>query len=109
MLFEEKKDFCNLRFLTNFIFNRNPKKIPEKIFLMKIFTPTLEQYDAEYADEKDHPGMSPFLNSMLTNGNYFFTAIFAVESFAKLAAMSPRYFFAVSIHSLIVAFIKLPY
>ncbi len=33
--------------------------------------------------------------SMLTNGNYFFTAIFAVESFVKLAAMSPRYFFSV--------------
>ena len=33
---------------------------------------------------------------MLTNGNYFFTAIFAVESFVKLAAMSPRFFFAVS-------------
>ena len=32
---------------------------------------------------------------MLTNGNYFFTAIFAVESFVKLAAMSPRYFFSV--------------
>lgn len=34
--------------------------------------------------------------SLLTNGNYFFTTIFAVESFTKLAAMSPRYFFAVS-------------
>jgi hypothetical protein len=32
---------------------------------------------------------------MLTNGNYFFTAIFAAESFIKLASMSPRYFFAV--------------
>ena len=32
---------------------------------------------------------------MLTNGNYFFTAIFALESFIKLASMSPRYFFAV--------------
>ena len=39
---------------------------------------------------------SPFFVSMLTNGNYFFTAIFAVESFVKLAAMSPRFFFAVS-------------
>ena len=39
---------------------------------------------------------SPFMTDMLVNGNYFFTAIFAVESFAKLAAMSPRYFFAVS-------------
>ena len=37
------------------------------------------------------------MNALLTNGNYFFTAIFAVESFAKLAAMSPRYFFAVSL------------
>ena len=32
------------------------------------------------------------------NGNYFFTAIFAFESFIKLAAMSPRYFFGVSDH-----------
>jgi hypothetical protein len=38
---------------------------------------------------------SPFFVSMLTNGNYFFTAIFALESFIKLASMSPRYFFAV--------------
>ena len=59
----------------------------------------LDQYHADYPIEKypDHPGMSPFLFSMLTNGNYFFTTIFAVESFVKLAAMSPRYFFAVSI------------
>ncbi len=35
------------------------------------------------------------MTMMLTNGNYFFTFIFAVESFVKLAAMSPRYFFAV--------------
>lgn len=51
----------------------------------------LDQYDDNY---HDNGGMSPFLTSMLVNGNYFFTAIFAVESFAKLAAMSPRYFFA---------------
>ena len=59
----------------------------------------LDQYHADYPVEEypDHPGMSPFLYSMLTNGNYFFTTIFAVESFVKLAAMSPRYFFAVSI------------
>jgi hypothetical protein len=36
---------------------------------------------------------------LLLNGNYFFTTIFAVESFVKLFAMSPRYFFAVSVHS----------
>ena len=36
--------------------------------------------------------------SLLTNGNYFFTTIFALESFIKLASMSPRYFFAVSDH-----------
>jgi hypothetical protein len=35
------------------------------------------------------------MNSLLTNGNYFFTAVFAVESSVKLFAMSPRYFFAV--------------
>lgn len=51
----------------------------------------LDQYDENYADSG---GMSPFLASMLVNGNYVFTAIFAVESFIKLAAMSPRYFFA---------------
>ncbi len=37
------------------------------------------------------------MTMMLTNGNYFFTFIFAVESFVKLAAMSPRYFFVVSL------------
>ena len=35
------------------------------------------------------------MNSLLTNGNYFFTAVFAFESSIKLFAMSPRYFFAV--------------
>ena len=33
------------------------------------------------------------MTQLLTNGNYFFTAIFAIESFAKIAAMSPRFFF----------------
>ena len=54
----------------------------------------LDQYNEEY---DWNGGMSPFLTGMLVNGNYFFTAIFAVESFAKLAAMSPRYFFSVRI------------
>ena len=39
---------------------------------------------------------SPFFTSLLNQGNYFFTAIFAVESFVKLVAMSPRFFFVVS-------------
>ena len=37
------------------------------------------------------------MNSLLTNGNYFFTAVFAFESSIKLFAMSPRYFFAVDL------------
>lgn len=40
---------------------------------------------------------SPFFKNLLEQGNYFFTAIFAIESFAKLAAMSPKYFFGVKI------------
>ena len=43
---------------------------------------------------------------MLIYGNYFFTAVFAVESFAKMAAMSPRYFFAVTTLINVVFFIK---
>ena len=39
---------------------------------------------------------SPYMNSLLYNGNLFFTAVFAFESFVKLFAMGPRYFFAVS-------------
>ena len=39
---------------------------------------------------------SPFRQALLLNGNYFFTAVFAIESFIKLFAMSPRYFFSVS-------------
>ena len=35
------------------------------------------------------------LENILQKGNYFFTAAFAIESFAKLAAMSPKFFFAV--------------
>ena len=46
---------------------------------------------------------SPSFQSVLTKGNYFFTAIFAIESFGKLAAMSPRYFFAVSILNVLLA------
>ena len=38
---------------------------------------------------------SPFLNRLLFDGNLFFTAVFAFESFAKLFAMGPRHFFAV--------------
>ena len=38
---------------------------------------------------------SPFYTELLRYGNYFFTAIFAIESFVKLGAMSPRYFFVV--------------
>ena len=38
---------------------------------------------------------SPYMNALLYNGNLFFTAVFAFESFAKLFAMGPRYFFAV--------------
>ena len=36
------------------------------------------------------------MNSLLYNGNIFFTIVFAFESFIKLFAMGPRYFFAVS-------------
>jgi len=56
--------------------------------MVNVLFMSMDHYDVEY------DGMSPFFNSMLTNGNYFFTAIFAVESFVKLFAMSPRYFFA---------------
>ena len=35
--------------------------------------------------------------NLLLYGNYFFTAVFAIESSIKMAAMSPRYFFAVII------------
>eukprot|EP00094_Tigriopus_californicus_P000958 TCALIF_00927-PA protein Name:"Similar to para Sodium channel protein para (Drosophila melanogaster)" AED:0.11 eAED:0.11 QI:164/0.70/0.5/1/1/1/18/32/1532 len=51
---------------------------------------TLDHYNIDY---HHNGGMSPFFTSLLNNGNYFFTAIFAIESFAKLGAMSPRYFF----------------
>ena len=37
-------------------------------------------------------------NKILGTADYFFTAIFAFESYIKLAAMSPRYFFGVSDH-----------
>ncbi|QQP38494.1 Sodium channel protein, partial [Caligus rogercresseyi] len=39
------------------------------------------------------------MQNLLKNGNYFFTTIFAFESFMKLMAMSPRYFFAVRLSS----------
>ena len=39
---------------------------------------------------------SPWKSAMLFYGNYFFTAVFALESVVKIFAMSPRYFFAVS-------------
>ncbi len=45
----------------------------------------------------------PTFAAALKYGNYFFTTIFAIESFIKIGAMSPRYFFAVSmltLHSL---------
>ena len=42
---------------------------------------------------------------MLIYGNYFFTAVFAIESFIKMAAMSPKFFFGVSIIFIIVYYI----
>ena len=56
------------------------------------------KYDEDVIDGvpcEDCNGMSPFMLSLTKNGNYFFTAIFAIESLVKLAAMSPRYFFQV--------------
>lgn len=41
----------------------------------------------------DYDGMHPTFEAVLVYGNYFFTALFAIESFAKLGAMSPKYFF----------------
>ena len=35
------------------------------------------------------------MSEMLTNGNYFFTAIFGVEAAMKMMAMSPKYYFQV--------------
>lgn len=58
--------------------------------LVNVIFMTLDHYNLEY------DGMSPQFTSLLRNANYFFTAIFAIESFFKLAAMSPRYFFVVS-------------
>ena len=51
------------------------------------------KYDND--DELGTDGMSTFMIGLTKNGNYFFTAIFAIESAVKLAAMSPRYFFQV--------------
>ncbi len=41
----------------------------------------------------DHHDMDPGVKDMLTNGNYFFTATFAIEAVIKLMAMSPKYYF----------------
>ena len=55
-----------------------------------------DSYNIKYdVDDGTGNGMSDFMIHLTKNGNYFFTAIFAIESFVKLAAMSPRYFFQV--------------
>ncbi|XP_071749693.1 sodium channel protein para isoform X2 [Lepeophtheirus salmonis] len=41
----------------------------------------------------DHHDMDPDIHKTLQNGNYFFTATFAIESCIKLMAMSPKYYF----------------
>ena len=41
----------------------------------------------------DQHDMNPSMSEMLTNGNYFFTAIFGVEAAMKMMAMSPKYYF----------------
>ena len=60
-----------------------------------------DSYQIKYDNDDEHgtDGMSTFMIGLTKNGNYFFTAIFAIESAVKLAAMSPRYFFQVgSLH-----------
>ena len=47
---------------------------------------------------------SPWKSAMLFYGNYFFTAVFALESVVKIFAMSPRYFFAVTDYHLLLTF-----
>ena len=56
-----------------------------------------DSYAIKYDNDDEHgkDGMSTFMIDLTKNGNYFFTAIFAIESFVKLAAMSPRFFFQV--------------
>nr|XP_042894950.1 sodium channel protein para isoform X2 [Parasteatoda tepidariorum] len=41
----------------------------------------------------DHHNMNPDFEAFLKNGNYFFTATFAIEAGMKLIAMSPKYYF----------------
>jgi len=41
----------------------------------------------------DHHDMDPGMDNTLQNGNYFFTAAFAVEAVMKLMAMSPKFYF----------------
>eukprot|EP00094_Tigriopus_californicus_P006087 TCALIF_05863-PA protein Name:"Similar to para Sodium channel protein para (Drosophila melanogaster)" AED:0.15 eAED:0.18 QI:29/0.48/0.42/0.88/0.68/0.76/26/1108/2230 len=41
----------------------------------------------------DQHDMDPSLNETLKQGNYFFTATFAIEAVIKLLAMSPKYYF----------------
>ncbi|XP_064104911.1 sodium channel protein para-like isoform X2 [Macrobrachium nipponense] len=40
----------------------------------------------------DHYGMNPGFENFLQIGNYFFTATFSIECFAKIIAMSPKYY-----------------
>ncbi|CAL1291646.1 unnamed protein product [Larinioides sclopetarius] len=41
----------------------------------------------------DHHAMDPAFEAFLKNGNYFFTATFAIEAGLKLIAMSPKFYF----------------
>ncbi|GBL95075.1 Sodium channel protein para [Araneus ventricosus] len=41
----------------------------------------------------DHHDMDPGFEAFLKNGNYFFTATFAIEAGLKLIAMSPKFYF----------------
>ncbi|XP_042876654.1 sodium channel protein para-like isoform X4 [Penaeus japonicus] len=40
----------------------------------------------------DHYGMNKEFENFLKTGNYFFTATFSIECFAKIIAMSPKYY-----------------
>ncbi|XP_047500155.1 sodium channel protein para-like [Penaeus chinensis] len=40
----------------------------------------------------DHYGMNKDFENFLKTGNYFFTATFSIECFAKIIAMSPKYY-----------------
>uniref|UniRef100_A0AAN0LJ60 Multifunctional fusion protein n=3 Tax=Arthropoda TaxID=6656 RepID=A0AAN0LJ60_9ACAR len=71
----------------------------QELFALLVFDPFMELFITlcivinTMFMAMDHDDMDPDFNSVLKNGNLFFTSAFAIEAIMKLVALSPKFYF----------------